>query len=59
MPLFKKILCIIVSDDKADPLTSEVSTLYFDEHLNAVRVGENRRPHNDFCLFIVPNFDFE
>lgn len=33
MPLFKKIDCIIFSDDKAYLLTCEVSTVYFDEHV--------------------------
>lgn len=34
IPLFK------MTDDKAYLLTREVSTLYFDEHLNAFRVEE-------------------
>lgn len=40
MPLFKRIDCIIVCDDKAYLLTCEVSTMYFDEHLSAFCVEE-------------------
>lgn len=40
IPLFRKIDCIVVTNDNAYQLTSEVSTVYFDEHLSAFCVEE-------------------
>lgn len=48
MPLFNKIISIIVGNDKAYLLTSKVSTMYFDDHLNAFSIQEE----SDFFTLI-------
>ena len=40
MPLFNRIVSVIVRDDSAYLLTCTVSTMYFDDHLNAFSIEE-------------------
>ena len=40
MPIFNKIINIIIADDKALLLMAKVDTMYFDDHLNAFSIDE-------------------
>ena len=40
MPIFNRIMNIIIKDDEAFLLTTKVMTMYFDDHLNAFSIEE-------------------
>lgn len=48
MPLFNRIVSVIVGNDRADLLTCKVSTMFFDGHLNAFSIQEE----SDFFTLI-------
>lgn len=50
MPLFKRIDSIIVRDDNAYLLTCKVSTMYFDDHLNAFSIEEKTDVFTLICV---------
>lgn len=50
MPLFNRIVSIIVWDESAYLLTCKVSTLYFDDHLNAFIIEENCNGYTLVCV---------
>lgn len=50
MPVFKKIINVIVKDDQAFLLTSNVATLCFDDHLNAFSIEEISDAFTVICV---------
>ena len=55
MPLFNRIVSVIVKDDSAYLLTCAVSTMYFDDHLNAFSIEEK---NNVFVLLCVDDLTY-
>lgn len=50
MPLFNRIDHITVRNDNAILLTCNVSTMYFDDHLNAFSIEQNTNVFKLICM---------
>lgn len=50
IPVLSKIVSIIVRDDNSYLLTCKVSTVYFDDHLNAFCIEENLNVFTLVCV---------
>lgn len=50
MPVFKKIVNVIIRDDEALLLTTKVNTMYFDSHLNAFSIEEEDDEFSVICV---------
>lgn len=56
MPLFNRIVSVIVKEDNAYLLTCKVSTTYFDDHLNAFSIEEKSDVFTLICVDDLPYY---